>query len=109
LAFYTAASRALRSAIEEVGSVLLEPVMRFEVTVPETYMGDVISNLNSRRAIINELDFQRGVRLIRGHVPLAEMFGYATVLRSLTQGRGNYAMEPLEYRPVPAEVCSRVA
>lgn len=109
LAFYTAASRALRSGIEEAGSVLLEPIMKLEVTVPETYMGDVISNLNSRRAIINELDYLRGLRLIKGYVPLAEMFGYATVLRSLTQGRGNYSMEPFEYRPAPAEVCTRVA
>ncbi len=109
LAFYTAASRALKSGIEEAGSVLLEPIMKFEVTVPETYMGDVISNLNSRRAIIAELDFNSGVRLIRGYVPLAEMFGYATVLRSLTQGRGNHSMEPFEYRPAPSEVYTKMA
>lgn len=109
LAFYTAASRALKSGIEEAGSVLLEPIMKLEVSVPEMYMGDVIGNLNGRRAIITELDFRSGVRLIRGFVPLAEMFGYATVLRSLTQGRGSYTMEPFEYRPAPADAYSRVA
>ncbi|HHT9119273.1 MAG TPA: elongation factor G [Candidatus Hypogeohydataceae bacterium YC41] len=105
LAFYTAAARAVTHAVQEAGSVLLEPIMKVEVSVPEANLGDVLGDLNSRRADILELDIRSGVRIIRGLVPLAEMFGYATVLRSLTSGRGSYIMEPYEYRAVPKELC----
>ncbi len=105
LAFYTAAARALSRAVQEAGSVMLEPIMKVEVSVPEANLGDVLGDLNGRRADIVELDVRSGVRIIRGHVPLAEMFGYATVLRSLTSGRGSYIMEPYEYRAVPKELC----
>jgi elongation factor G len=105
LAFYTAAARSLSRAVQEAGSVLLEPIMKVEVSVPEANLGDVLGDLNSRRADIQELDMRSGIRVIRGFVPLAEMFGYATVLRSLTSGRGGYIMEPHEYRAVPKELC----
>lgn len=109
LAFYTAASIALRKGVEMAKSILLEPIMSLEIVVPEQYMGDVISEIHSRRANIIEMDTRGNLRIIKGDVPLAEMFGYATVLRSITQGRGTYTMEPLEYRPAPAKVFSSVA
>ncbi|MCF6158132.1 MAG: elongation factor G [wastewater metagenome] len=109
LAFYTAASIALRKGVEMAKSILLEPIMSFEIVVPEQYMGDVISEITSRRANILEMDTRGNLKIIKGDVPLAEMFGYATVLRSITQGRGTFTMEPLEYRPAPAKVLSSVA
>lgn len=109
LAFYTAASIALRKGVETAKSILLEPIMSFEIVVPEQYMGDVISEIHSRRANILEMGTKGSLRIIRGDVPLAEMFGYATTLRSITQGRGTFTMEPLEYRPAPAKVMSSVA
>ncbi|GJQ24756.1 MAG: elongation factor G [Planctomycetia bacterium] len=109
LAFYTAASIALRKGVEMAKSILLEPIMSLEIAVPEQYMGDVISEIHSRRASINEMGSRGNLRIIKGDVPLAEMFGYSTVLRSITQGRGTFTMEPLEYRPAPAKVFSSVA
>ncbi len=109
LAFYTAASIALRKGVEMAKSILLEPIMSLEIVVPEQYMGDVISEIHSRRANILEMGTRGGLRIIKGDVPLAEMFGYSTVLRSITQGRGTFTMEPLEYRPAPAKAFSSVA
>ncbi|KKO19028.1 MAG: elongation factor G [Candidatus Brocadia sp.] len=109
LAFYTAASIALRKGVEMAKSILLEPIMSLEIVVPEQYMGDVISEIHSRRANIIEMGTRGTLRIIKGDVPLAEMFGYSTVLRSITQGRGTFTMEPLEYRPAPAKVFSSVA
>ncbi|OQZ01869.1 MAG: elongation factor G [Candidatus Brocadia sp. UTAMX1] len=109
LAFYTAASIALRKGVEMAKSILLEPIMSLEIAVPEQYMGDVISEIHSRRASINEMGSRGNLRIIKGDVPLAEMFGYSTVLRSITQGRGTFTMEPLEYRPAPAKIFSSVA
>ncbi|MFQ5957074.1 MAG: elongation factor G [Candidatus Brocadiales bacterium] len=109
LAFYTAASRALTQCVQQAGIVLLEPIMKVEVAVPESYLGDVLGDLNGRRADIQELDVRSGVRIIKGLVPLAEMFGYTTTLRSLTSGRGSYIMEPFDYRAVPKEVCASIA
>lgn len=109
LAFYTAASRALTKCVQQAGVVLLEPIMRVEVAVPESYLGDVLNDLNGRRTEIQELDVRSGVRIIKGLVPLAEMFGYTTTLRSLTSGRGSYIMEPFDYRAVPKEVCATIA
>ncbi|MBE7447245.1 MAG: elongation factor G [Planctomycetia bacterium] len=109
LAFYTAASIALRKGVELAKSILLEPIMSLEIVVPEQYMGDVISEIHSRRANILEMGTRGGLRIIKGDVPLAEMFGYSTVLRSITQGRGTFTMEPLEYRPAPAKAFSSVA
>ena len=109
LAFYTAASRAFKQCLEQAGAVLLEPIMKVEVSVPEIYLGDVLGDLNGRRAEIQELDVRSGVRLIKGLVPLAEMFGYTTVLRSCTSGRGSFVMEPFQYKAAPKEVCASIA
>jgi len=101
-AFSRAASVALSNAVDEAGVVTLEPIMRVEVVVPEGHLGDVLNDLHSRRATVAGMGARAGLRIIRAEAPLSEMFGYATGLRSLTQGRGTYSMEPLEYRPVPA-------
>ncbi|MDE7058227.1 MAG: elongation factor G, partial [Lachnospiraceae bacterium] len=92
MAFHIAGSLAFKEAMQKAGAVLLEPIMKVEVTTPEDYMGDVIGDINSRRGRIEGMDDIGGGKMIRGYVPLAEMFGYATDLRSRTQGRGNYSM-----------------
>jgi elongation factor G len=83
--------------------------MKVDVTVPEEYMGDVIGDLNSRRGRIEGMDDQNGVKIVHGYVPLAEMFGYSTDLRSKTQGRGNYSMEVSRYEPVPKNIQEKIA
>ncbi|MFA6431181.1 MAG: elongation factor G, partial [Candidatus Margulisiibacteriota bacterium] len=88
--------------------ILLEPVMKVEVVVPEQYMGDVIGNLSSRRGHVEEMESALGVQTIKAKVPLAQMFGYSTDLRSLTQGRGNYSMEFCEYREVPKNISDQI-
>ena len=100
-AFKIAGSMAFRDACREAGLVLLEPVMRVEVTVPDEYMGDVIGELNSRRGKIRNLEARQGLQVISARVPMAEMFGYATDIRSATQGRGNYTMHFFQYEEVP--------
>ena len=107
-AFKVAGSMAFKEACRQGASVLLEPIMRVEVTVPEEYMGDVIGDINSRRGKMEGMEAQHGVQVIRSFVPLAEMFGYATDLRSKTQGRGVYSMEPSHYEPVPKAVLEAV-
>ncbi|MBC7339423.1 MAG: elongation factor G [Firmicutes bacterium] len=104
VAFKLAAAQAFRSAAEKASPVLLEPVMRVEVVVPEAYMGDVMGDLTARRGHIEGLESRGNAQVIRGTVPLAEMFGYATDLRSLTQGRGTYTMQFDSYQPVPPQV-----
>ena len=103
-AFAAAAARATREGAEEAGMILLEPWMRIEVTVPEAHLGDVLSDLYARRAEITERKMQSGGHVLVGRVPLSTMFGYATALRSVSQGRATFTMEPLEYRPAPEEV-----
>ena len=88
--------------------MLLEPIMRVEVTMPEEYMGDVIGDINSRRGRVSGMDDIGGGRMVTGFVPLSEMFGYATDLRSRTQGRGNYSMFFDRYEPVPKNVAEKV-
>jgi len=100
-AFSAAAARAFRLAAEKAGMDLLEPWMRFEVMVPEAHLGDVLADLNARRAGIQEQAIRSGVYVLTGRVPLSEMFGYATALRSLSQGRATFTMEPVAYLPVP--------
>jgi elongation factor G len=102
LAFEAAASIAQRRALEEGGCELYEPYMRLEVVTPEDGLGDVISYVQSCRGAIHEVISRDGLRVLRAEAPLSELFGFATKLRSLTQGRGTYSMEPLEYRPAPA-------
>ncbi len=106
IAFYNAASIALKEGVEKAKSVILEPIMKIEVTIPENFLGDVLGELHSRRADIIELVTAGDLRIIKGKIPLAETFGYTTVLRSITQGRGSYTAEPLEYKPMPAKVHS---
>lgn len=108
-AFYHAAGVALRRAVEKAKSVLLEPIMQIEITVPDNYLGDVLGDLNGRRAHIIEMVTEGDLRVVKGKIPLAESFGYSSVLRSITQGRGTYTMEPLEYKPAPAKTYSNVA
>ena len=108
MAFHIAGSMAFKEAMQKASPVLLEPIMRVEVTTPEDYMGDVIGDINSRRGRIEGMDDIGGGKMIRGFVPLSEMFGYATDLRSRTQGRGNYSMFFDRYEPVPKSVQEKV-
>ena len=104
MAFKIAGSMALKDALRKGNPVILEPIMKVVVIVPEQYMGDVIGDLNSRRGQIQGMEARNGVEEIRAMVPLSEMFGYATDLRSKTQGRGQYTMEPSHYTEVPKSV-----
>ena len=108
MAFHIAGSLAFKDAMSKGAPILLEPIMRVEVTTPEDYMGDVIGDINSRRGRIEGMDDIGGGKMIRGFVPLAEMFGYATDLRSRTQGRGNYSMFFEKYEQVPKSVQEKV-
>lgn len=108
-AFKIAASQAFREACKNAGAVLLEPIMQVEVDVPEQYMGDVMGDLNSRRGRIQEMGDRGQIKFIRALVPLGEMFGYSTILRSTTQGRGNYAMEFSRYEEAPRNIVEGIA
>ena len=108
LAFKIAGSMAFKDAMSKANPVILEPIMKVTVTVPEEYMGDVIGDLNSRRGMIDGMDVIPGAEQIRARVPLSEMFGYATDLRSKTQGRGQYVMEPGEYAEVPKNIADKI-
>ena len=108
MAFHIAGSMAFKEAMQKASPVLLEPIMKVEVTTPEDYMGDVIGDINYRRGRIEGMEDIGGGKMIRGYVPLAEMFGYATDLRSRTQGRGNYSMFFEKYEPVPKSVQEKV-
>ena len=108
MAFHIAGSMAFKEAMQKANPVLLEPIMKVEVTMPEEYMGDVIGDLNSRRGRVEGMDDIGGGKMVRAFVPLAEMFGYSTDLRSRTQGRGNYSMFFEKYEPVPKNVQEKV-
>ena len=108
MAFHIAGSLAFKDAMKKASPVLLEPIMRVEVTMPEEYMGDVIGDINSRRGRIEGMDDLGGGKIVRGFVPLSEMFGYSTDLRSRTQGRGNYSMFFEKYEPVPKSVQEKI-
>ena len=108
MAFHIAGSLAFKDAMAKADPVLLEPIMRVEVTTPEDYMGDVIGDINGRRGRIEGMDDIGGGKMIRGLVPLAEMFGYATDLRSKTQGRGNYSMFFERYERVPKNIQDKI-
>jgi elongation factor G len=108
MAFKIAGSMAFKEAMRKADPVLLEPVMQVEVTVPEDYMGDVIGDINSRRGRIEGMEARGGAQVIRSIVPLAEMFGYATDLRSRTQGRGVYSMQLSHYEEVPKSIMEKV-
>ena len=108
LAFKLAASYGFRDGMRQAGAILLEPIMDIEATTPEDYMGDVIGDLSSRRCKIESMHQKGNVKAIRGFVPLSEMFGYATAIRSLTQGRGTFIMEPSYYAEVPKNIAEKV-
>ena len=108
MAFHIAGSLAFKEAMQKASPVLLEPIMKVEVTMPEEYMGDVIGDINSRRGRIEGMDDIGGGKMVRGYVPLAEMFGYSTDLRSKTQGRGNYSMFFEKYEQVPKSIQDKV-
>jgi elongation factor G len=108
LAFVAAGKLAIRNAVERAGTTILEPIMRFEVTVPEEFLGPVMGDLNSRRAVVGEMADKSGAKIVRGKVPISEMFQYATTLRSMTQGRGTFSLEPCEYAPVPKGIAAKV-
>ncbi len=108
MAFHIAGSMAFKEAMQKAGAILLEPIMRVEVTMPEEYMGDVIGDINSRRGRIEGMDDIASGKMVRAFVPLSEMFGYSTDLRSRTQGRGNYYMFFEKYEPVPKNVQEKV-
>ncbi|MCX5708314.1 MAG: elongation factor G [Candidatus Omnitrophica bacterium] len=108
MAFKMAAGMALTDGLRKAHSILMEPVMDMEITVPEEYMGQVIGDLSSRRAKIGSINTRANVRAIRADIPLAEIFDYATILRSLTQGRASYTMEPSFYAEVPSHISEKI-
>ncbi len=108
MAFHVAGSMCFKEAMRKADPILLEPIMKVEITTPEEYMGDVIGDVNSRRGRIEGMEDIGGGKQINGFVPLSEMFGYATDLRSRTQGRGNYSMFFERYEPVPKNVASKI-
>ena len=108
MAFHVAGSMCFKEAMNKADPILLEPIMKVEVTMPEEYMGDVIGDINSRRGRIESMEDIGGGKQVNGFVPLSEMFGYATDLRSRTQGRGNYSMFFERYEPVPKNVSAKI-
>ena len=108
MAYQIAGSMAFKEAMKKADPVILEPIMKVVVTVPEDYMGDVIGDLNARRGMIQGMDAVSGAQQITAMVPLSEMFGYATDMRSKTQGRGQYTMEPDHYAEVPKFVSDSI-
>ena len=108
MAFKIAGSMAFKEGCKQAKSVILEPIMKVEITVPEEYMGDVIGDVNSRRGRLEGMEPEGGNQVIRAFIPLSEMFGYATDLRSKTQGRGTYSMEPSHYEEVPKSILDTI-
>lgn len=108
MAFKVAASMAFKEAMKKADPAILEPIMKVEVVVPEEYMGDVMGDLNSRRGMIEGMESRAGAQVIKAHVPLAEMFGYATELRSRTQGRGTYVMQFSHYAEAPKNIAEGI-
>ena len=108
MAFHIAGSMCFKEAMQKAAPVLLEPIMTVEVTMPEEYMGDVIGDIKSRRGRIEGMYDLGGGKIVHAFVPLAEMFGYSTDLRSKTQGRGNYSMFFEKYEPVPMNVQEKI-
>ena len=108
MAFKICGSQAFKEAMRKADPVILEPIMKVVVIVPEDYMGDVIGDLNSRRGQIGGMEARNGVQQITASVPLSEMFGYSNDLRSKTQGRGQYSMEPSHYIEVPKSISEKI-
>jgi len=108
MAFKIAGSMAFKEAFSKAGPILLEPIMKVEVVTPENFMGDVMGDLNSRRGKIQGMEMRGSAQVINAFVPLADMFGYATDLRSMTQGRATYTMQFSHYEPVPANIAEQI-
>lgn len=108
MAFKIAGSMAVKEALQKANPVLLEPMMKVEVVTPDEYLGDVMGDLNGRRGRIEGMELEKGVQTVHAYVPLSQMFGYATVLRSNTQGRANYSMEFDHYEPVPKNIAEEL-
>ncbi|HEY3760631.1 MAG TPA: elongation factor G [Verrucomicrobiae bacterium] len=108
LAFKMAGIFALKDAFKKAGPILLEPIMKVEVTTPDEYQGDLLGDINRRRGIINGIEAKQGQTILNAQVPLAEMFGYATAIRSLSKGRASYSMEPLNFEQVPNSVLTTI-
>jgi elongation factor G len=108
IAFQIAGSYAFKDAVKKASPILLEPIMKVDVMTPEEYMGDIIGDLNSRRGRINDIESRSKIKVIHSDVPLAEMFGYATAIRSLTKGRANYSMEPSHFEKVPKNISEKI-
>ena len=108
LAFQIAGSLAVKEALPRAGAVLLEPMMKVEVLVPDEYLGDVMGNLNARRCRVSGMDMRQGLQVVHALCPLSEMFGYATDLRSRTQGRGTFTMQFERYEEAPAFVAEKL-
>jgi elongation factor G len=108
MAYKIAAANAFREAARNADPVLLEPVFKVEVSTPDEFMGGVIGDLNSRRGKVHSMNARRGVQVVDAEAPLATMFGYATDLRSLTQGRGTFTMEFKQYSPVPTKIAQEI-
>jgi len=108
LAFKMAGIFALKDAFNDAGPILLEPIMKVEVTTPDEYQGDLLGDINRRRGLIQGVDAKAGQTVVTAQVPLAEMFGYATAIRSLSKGRASYSMEPNNFQQVPNSVLTTV-
>lgn len=108
LSFHIASSRAAKQALRDAASVLLEPIMKLEIFVPNEYLGEVLEDINARRGSIKELISEEDSKIVYGETPLSEMFGYATVLRSLTQGRATYSMEPSHFQRIPKQLSDKM-
>jgi elongation factor G len=108
MAFKIAGSMAIKEAAAKAGAVVLEPIMKVEVVVPEDYTGSVVGNLNARRGMINSIEQRGNAQAVNAHVPLSEMFGYATDLRGMTQGRGNFVMEFDHYAELPRNLADEL-
>ena len=108
MAFKIAGSMAIQDAAKRAGIAILEPIMKVEVITPENFMGEVIGDINSKRALIKEMTDRTGMKIVHADVPLSEMFGYATALRSMTQGRASYSMEFSHYAEVPKNVETQI-
>jgi elongation factor G len=108
LAFKMAGIFALKDAFKKAGPILLEPIMKVEVTTPDEYQGDLLGDVNRRRGQIIGIEAKHGQTIVNANVPLAEMFGYATAIRSLSKGRASYSMEPLTFEQVPNSVLATI-
>ena len=108
LAFAIAGSMAFKEACKKANPVLLEPIMKVEIVIPEEYLGDVLGDISSRRGKVESMDLKGNARAIIAYIPLGEMFGYATTLRSLTQGRGTFIMQFSHYEKVPAHLAEQI-